>query len=62
MPDANFPAESARNAADYVDGFHLTDAEFRLIREELAPESRRFLVKQGHNSVVANSISSGFRR
>jgi type IV secretion system protein VirB4 len=40
-------------AADYVDGFHLTRTEFRLIREDLAPESRRFLVKQGHHAVVA---------
>lgn len=39
-------------ARDYVDGFGLTHEEFRLIREELSPESRRFLVKQGHNSVV----------
>jgi type IV secretion system protein VirB4 len=39
-------------ARDYVDGFGLTNEEFRLIREELSPESRRFLVKQGHNSVV----------
>jgi type IV secretion system protein VirB4 len=37
---------------DYVDGFGLTQEEFRLIREELSPESRRFLVKQAHNSVV----------
>ena len=34
-------------------GFHLTRTEFRLIREDLAPESRRFLVKQGHHAVVA---------
>ncbi len=39
-------------ARDYIDGFGLTHEEFRLIREELTPESRRFLVKQGHNSVV----------
>jgi type IV secretion system protein VirB4 len=45
--------------ADYVDGFHLTEAEFRLIREELAPESRRFLIKQGHHSVVAELNLSG---
>jgi type IV secretion system protein VirB4 len=37
---------------DYVDGFGLTRQEYRLIREELTAESRRFLVKQGHNSVV----------
>ena len=39
-------------ARDYVDGFGLSQEEFRLIRDELTPESRRFLVKQGHDSVV----------
>ena len=39
-------------ARDYVDGFGLTREEFRLIREVLTPESHRFLVKQGHDSVV----------
>ncbi|MFC5342879.1 VirB4 family type IV secretion/conjugal transfer ATPase (plasmid) [Brevundimonas staleyi] len=39
-------------ARDYIDGFGLTHEEFRLIREELTPESHRFLVKQGHDSVV----------
>jgi type IV secretion system protein VirB4 len=37
---------------DYIDGLNLTRAEFALIRTELSPESRRFLVKQGHDSVV----------
>src|SRR3546814_17605412 len=37
---------------DYVDGFSLTDAEYQLIREALSPASRKFLVKQGHDSVV----------
>jgi type IV secretion system protein VirB4 len=45
--------------ADYVDGFHLTGAEFRLVHEDLAPESRRFLLKQGHRSVVAELDLSG---
>ena len=40
------------SAKDYVEGFGLTEREFRLIREEMTPESRRFLVKQGLNSVV----------
>ena len=39
-------------ARDYVDGFGLTHEEFRLVREVLTPESHRFLVKQGHDSVV----------
>jgi len=37
---------------DYCDGFKLSDREYRLIREELTPESRQFLIRQGHNSVV----------
>jgi len=39
-------------ARDYIDGFGLSEEEFRLIRDELTPESHRFLVKQGHDSVV----------
>jgi type IV secretion system protein VirB4 len=39
-------------ARDYVEGFGLSEEEFRLIRDELTPESHRFLVKQGHDSVV----------
>lgn len=38
---------------DYVDGFGLTRREFAMVREELAPASRQFLIKQGLNSVVA---------
>ncbi|WP_372784793.1 VirB4 family type IV secretion/conjugal transfer ATPase [Phenylobacterium sp.] len=38
---------------DYVEGVGLTRREFALVREELAPESRQFLIKQGLNSVVA---------
>ena len=38
---------------DYIDGFGLTRREFGLVREELVPESRQFLIKQGLNSVVA---------
>src|SRR3546814_2333808 len=44
---------------DYVDGFSLTDAEYQLIREELSPESRKFLVKQGHDSVVVELDLTG---
>ncbi|HEX5776702.1 MAG TPA: transporter, partial [Caulobacteraceae bacterium] len=38
---------------DYVEGFGLTGREFALVREELSPQSRQFLVKQGLDSVVA---------
>ena len=39
-------------ARDYVDGFGLTGREFHLVREEMSPDRRQFLIKQGLNSVV----------
>ncbi|HWT56799.1 MAG TPA: transporter, partial [Rhizobium sp.] len=45
---------------DYVDGFKLTEREFELVSRELTVESRRFIVKQGHNSVVAELNLNGF--
>jgi type IV secretion system protein VirB4 len=46
MPNPNATEEH------YMKGLSLTRAEYRLIKTELSPESRRFLVKQGHESVV----------
>ena len=46
------PNPAARRE-DYVDGLALTETEFDLIKHELSAESRRFLIKQAHNSVVA---------
>lgn len=46
-------------ARDYVDGFGLTGTEFHLVRDVLTPESRRFLVKQGHDSVVVELDLTG---
>jgi type IV secretion system protein VirB4 len=54
-----FPNADA-NTDDYRDGFGLTEREFRLIKEELEPGSRRFLVKQGHQSVVCELDLKGF--
>ena len=54
-----FPNADA-NAQDYITGFGLTEREFRLIKEELEPGSRRFLVKQGHQSVVCELDLKGF--
>jgi type IV secretion system protein VirB4 len=54
-----FPNAEA-NAQDYREGFGLTAREFRLIKEELEPGSRRFLVKQGHQSVVCELDLKGF--
>ena len=42
------------------DGMKLTAREFELVARELTPESRRFLIKQGHASVVAELDLSGF--
>lgn len=50
---------SEAKRSDYIDGLGLTEAEYRLIREDLTPESRTFLVKQGHTSVVAQLDLSG---
>ncbi|MBG7614673.1 VirB4 family type IV secretion/conjugal transfer ATPase [Brevundimonas sp. BAL450] len=46
-------------ARDYVEGFGLTETEFRLVRDELTPDSHRFLVKQGHASVVVELDLTG---
>ncbi|RLV58319.1 VirB4 family type IV secretion/conjugal transfer ATPase [Parashewanella curva] len=45
---------------DYMDGLHLTEREFELISTELQPNSRQFIIKQGHESVVAKLDLNGF--
>ena len=45
---------------DYIDGFHLSEREFRLIKDQLEPGSRRFLIKQGRHSVVCQLDLQGF--
>ncbi|WP_172802090.1 MULTISPECIES: VirB4 family type IV secretion/conjugal transfer ATPase [unclassified Bartonella] len=47
-----FPNQKA-NYNDYVENFKLTEREFELIQSELSRESRRFLIKQGQSSIVA---------
>jgi type IV secretion system protein VirB4 len=54
-----FPNADA-NEEDYRRGFGLTEREFRLIKEELEPGSRQFLVKQAHQSVVCELDLKGF--
>ena len=44
---------------DYIQGFKLTDAEFELIKN-LGEDSRRFLIKQGDNSAIAQLNLHGF--
>jgi len=54
-----FPNADA-SADDLITGFALTEREFRLVKEELEPGSRRFLVKQGHQSLVCELDLKGF--
>ncbi len=46
-----FPNADA-SLSEYTEGFGLTEREFRLIKDQLEPGSRMFLVKQTHHSVV----------
>jgi type IV secretion system protein VirB4 len=46
-----FPNVDA-SAEEYIHGFGLSEREFKLLKEQLEPGSRTFLVKQGHHSVV----------
>ena len=59
-PTKIFFPNSDAVAADYIEGFGLTEREFRLIREQLEPGSRMFLVKQGHHSVLCRLDLKGF--
>jgi type IV secretion system protein VirB4 len=54
-----FPNADA-NASEHCEGLTLARREFRLIQKELEPGSRRFLIKQGHQSVVAELDLKGF--
>ena len=59
-PTKMFFPNSDANYAEYTEGFGLTEREFRLIKEELEPGSRMFLVKQSHHSVVCQLDLKGF--
>jgi type IV secretion system protein VirB4 len=54
-----FPNVDA-SVEEYTTGFGLTEREFRLIKEQLEPGSRMFLIKQGHQSVVCQLDLKGF--
>lgn len=54
-----FPNVDA-SEADYVGGLGLTEREFKLVKQQLEPGSRAFLVKQGHHSVVCQLDLKGF--
>jgi len=54
-----FPNPDA-NEAEYIEGFGLSEREFKLIKEQIEPGSRQFLIKQGHYSVVCQLDLKGF--
>ena len=54
-----FPNPDA-NSAEYIEGFGLSEREFNLIKEQIEPGSRQFLIKQGHYSVVCQLDLKGF--
>ena len=54
-----FPNPDA-NEAEYIEGFGLSEREFKLIKEQLEPGSRMFLIKQGHYSIVCELNLKGF--
>ncbi len=54
-----FLPNPAADYTDYVNGFKLTAREFEIVKS-LEEKSRRFLIKQGHNSVVAELNLRGF--
>jgi type IV secretion system protein VirB4 len=54
-----FPNADA-DLAEYTEGFGLTEREFRLIKDQLEPGSRMFLIKQAHHSVVCQLDLRGF--
>jgi type IV secretion system protein VirB4 len=45
---------------EYTEGFGLTEREFNLIKQQLEPGSRMFLVKQSHQSIVCQLDLRGF--
>ena len=45
---------------EYAEGFGLSERESKLIKEQLEPGSRCFLVKQGHDSIVCQLDLKGF--
>ena len=54
-----FPNSNA-DAQEYMTGFGLTEREYKLIKEQLEPGSRMFLIKQAHQSVVCQLDLKGF--
>jgi type IV secretion system protein VirB4 len=56
-----FPNPDA-DEREYREGFGLSAQELRLVKQDLEPGSRAFLVKQGHQSVVCELDLRGFEQ
>jgi type IV secretion system protein VirB4 len=54
-----FPNPDAQ-AEEYIGGFALSEREFKLMKEQIEPGARMFLVKQGHRSIVCQLDLKGF--
>jgi type IV secretion system protein VirB4 len=54
-----FPNPDAQSV-DFTNGFGLTQREAQLIREQLEPGSRQFLIRQSRHSIVAELNLKGF--
>jgi type IV secretion system protein VirB4 len=59
-PTKVFFPNSDADHREYCDGFGLTEREYKLIKDQLEPGSRMFLVKQAHHSVVCQLDLKGF--
>jgi type IV secretion system protein VirB4 len=59
-PTKIFFPNSDASFEEYTRGFGLTQREFWLIKEQLEPGSRMFLIKQSHHSVVCQLDLKGF--
>lgn len=59
-PTKVFFPNSEAAAQDYMEGFGLSEREFKLLKEQIEPGSRMFLIKQGHHSVVCELDLKGF--
>ena len=57
-----FMPNSKARREDYIDGLNLTEREFELIKTQLQPNSRQFLIKQGHDSVVVGLDLNDFEQ
>jgi type IV secretion system protein VirB4 len=59
-PTKVFFPNSDADQVEYTQGFGLSEREFRLIKQQLTPGSRMFLVKQARHSVVCQLDLKGF--